>query len=96
MGAGRAASHGRQRVRPLTSSCSPLLPQALLSSPAPDDPQDAVVARQYLGSLAEFEGTAKQWTASYAHVVSRRLGAHSLVGSLCWPSVAICLPRPLC
>ena len=28
------------------------LPQALLSSPQPDDPQDAVVARQYLSSLS--------------------------------------------
>lgn len=45
-------------------------PQALLSSPQPDDPQDAVVARQYLSSLAEYESTAKQWTQTYAHAVS--------------------------
>ncbi|EFN59268.1 hypothetical protein CHLNCDRAFT_19318, partial [Chlorella variabilis] len=45
--------------------CPPL--QALLSSPQPDDPQDAVVARQYMGSLADYQQTAKQWTETYAH-----------------------------
>ena len=43
--------------------------QALLSSPQPDDPQDAVVAQQYLGSLSEYQQTAKQWTEMYAHAV---------------------------
>lgn len=54
----------------LPSLCVPPL-QALLSSPQPDDPQDAVVARQYLGSLAEYQATAKQWTDTYAHKASR-------------------------
>jgi ubiquitin-conjugating enzyme (huntingtin interacting protein 2) len=58
----------------LTLKTALLSLQALLSSPQPDDPQDAVVARQYLGNLAEFQGTAKHWTEAYAHgnqVVSR-------------------------
>lgn len=33
--------------------------QALLSSPQPDDPQDAVVARQYLSEFSTFEKTAR-------------------------------------
>jgi len=40
--------------------------QALLSAPEPDDPQDAVVAKQYKESRAEYESTAKFWTESYA------------------------------
>lgn len=58
----------------LTLKTALLSLQALLSSPQPDDPQDAVVARQYLGNLAEFQATAKHWTEAYAHsnqVVSR-------------------------
>lgn len=48
----------------------PAAAQALLSSPQSDDPQDAVVARQYLNSLPEYEATARQWTQMYAHAVS--------------------------
>lgn len=51
----------------LTLKTALLSLQALLSSPQPDDPQDAVVARQYLNSTAEYEATAKQWTQTYAH-----------------------------
>jgi ubiquitin-conjugating enzyme (huntingtin interacting protein 2) len=51
----------------LTLKTALLSLQALLSSPQPDDPQDAVVARQYLSSLREFQATAKQWTEAYAH-----------------------------
>lgn len=40
--------------------------QALLASPEPDDPQDAVVAQQYKEKPAEFVKTAKHWTATYA------------------------------
>jgi ubiquitin-conjugating enzyme (huntingtin interacting protein 2) len=56
----------------LTLKTALLSLQALLSSPQPDDPQDAVVARQYLSSLADYQATAKQWTQTYAHAVSRR------------------------
>merc|ERR1719217_1097717 len=40
--------------------------QALLSAPEPDDPQDAVVAKQYKDNHKEFEATAKYWTETYA------------------------------
>lgn len=40
--------------------------QALMSAPEPDDPQDAVVAKQYKSNKAEFEATAKYWTDIYA------------------------------
>uniref|UniRef100_A0A7S2MF87 E2 ubiquitin-conjugating enzyme n=1 Tax=Haptolina brevifila TaxID=156173 RepID=A0A7S2MF87_9EUKA len=40
--------------------------QALLSAPEPDDPQDAVVAKQYKENQPEFQKTAKYWTDTYA------------------------------
>lgn len=40
--------------------------QALLSAAEPDDPQDAVVARQYKENPELFRQTAKHWTAIYA------------------------------
>jgi len=40
--------------------------QALLSAPEPDDPQDAVVAKQYKEQQEEFQKTAKYWTDTYA------------------------------
>lgn len=40
--------------------------QALLSAAEPDDPQDAVVARQYRENLEMFQITAKHWTNVYA------------------------------
>ena len=36
--------------------------QALLASPEPDDPQDGVVAKQYLTDFKEYQKTAKEWT----------------------------------
>ncbi|GAB4818055.1 hypothetical protein N2152v2_005101 [Parachlorella kessleri] len=50
----------------LTLKTALLSLQALLSSPAPDDPQDAVVARQYLSDIGQFRHTAKFWTDTYA------------------------------
>lgn len=50
----------------LTLKTALLSLQALLSSPAPDDPQDAVVAKQYLSSFQEFQRTAKFWSDTYA------------------------------
>lgn len=41
--------------------------QALLASPEPDDPQDAVVARQYKEERETYIRTAKQWTKTYAN-----------------------------
>lgn len=40
--------------------------QALMSAAEPDDPQDAVVAKQYKEHFDMFRLTAKQWTHIYA------------------------------
>uniref|UniRef100_A0A183UYY5 E2 ubiquitin-conjugating enzyme n=1 Tax=Toxocara canis TaxID=6265 RepID=A0A183UYY5_TOXCA len=41
--------------------------QALLTLPEPNDPQDAVVAKQFLDSPALFNRTAKFWAQHYAN-----------------------------
>lgn len=41
--------------------------RALLSNPEPKDPQDAVVASQYLHNYNQFVSTAKYWTLEYAN-----------------------------
>jgi ubiquitin-conjugating enzyme (huntingtin interacting protein 2) len=40
--------------------------QALLAAAEPDDPQDAVVARQFKETQEMFRLTAKHWSAAYA------------------------------
>lgn len=50
----------------LTIKTALLSLQALLACPQPDDPQDAVVARQYLTEHRKFCETARQWTQQYA------------------------------
>lgn len=40
--------------------------QLLLSAPAPTDPQDAVVANEYLNNHPQWLRTAKAWTKEYA------------------------------
>ena len=40
--------------------------QALLTAAEPDDPQDAVVAKQYKENRALYDKTAAYWTAAYA------------------------------
>eukprot|EP00597_Dinobryon_sp_UTEXLB2267_P006858 CAMPEP_0170082356 /NCGR_PEP_ID=MMETSP0019_2-20121128/17975_1 /TAXON_ID=98059 /ORGANISM="Dinobryon sp., Strain UTEXLB2267" /LENGTH=166 /DNA_ID=CAMNT_0010297207 /DNA_START=35 /DNA_END=535 /DNA_ORIENTATION=- len=50
----------------LTMKTAMLSVQALLCSPEPNDPQDAVVATMYKERHAEFLTTAKYWTESYA------------------------------
>jgi ubiquitin-conjugating enzyme (huntingtin interacting protein 2) len=40
--------------------------QALLCEPNPSDPQDAIVAKQFLGNRQAFNRQAKQWTEQYA------------------------------
>jgi ubiquitin-conjugating enzyme (huntingtin interacting protein 2) len=50
----------------LTIKTALLSLQALLSSPEPGDPQDAIVAKMYLTNRPEFDKTAKFWTDSYA------------------------------
>lgn len=41
--------------------------QALLAAAEPDDPQDAVVAKQYKDNIDMFKKTAKHWTEVYAN-----------------------------
>ncbi|VFQ77750.1 unnamed protein product [Cuscuta campestris] len=50
----------------LTLKTALLSIQALLSDPQPDDPQDAVVAQQYLRDYNTFVGTARYWTDAFA------------------------------
>ncbi|KAJ3292804.1 hypothetical protein HDU79_001056 [Rhizoclosmatium sp. JEL0117] len=40
--------------------------QSLMSDAAPDNPQDAQVARHYISDRAGFDDTARQWTKQYA------------------------------
>lgn len=47
--------------------------QALLSSPEPNDPQDAQVAKQYLVNRREFDEQARSWTNSFAKQASKSL-----------------------
>ncbi|KAJ7957201.1 putative Ubiquitin-conjugating enzyme E2 [Quillaja saponaria] len=54
--------------------------QALLSAPQPDDPQDAVVAKQYLQDHHTFVGTARYWTETFAKASS--LGVEEKVQKL--------------
>ena len=41
--------------------------QALMCEPVPEDPQDAVVAKQYMSDKNLFNQTAKQWVQEYAN-----------------------------
>ncbi|KAI8019804.1 Ubiquitin-conjugating enzyme E2 27 [Camellia lanceoleosa] len=50
----------------LTLKTALLSVQALLSAPEPDDPQDAVVAQQYLRDYQTFAATARNWTETFA------------------------------
>jgi ubiquitin-conjugating enzyme (huntingtin interacting protein 2) len=51
----------------LTLKTALLSLQALLASPQPDDPQDAVVAKQYINDRTTFNATAKYWTETFAN-----------------------------
>lgn len=51
----------------LTLKTALLSLQALLASPQPDDPQDAVVANQYRSDHKTFEATARYWTEAFAN-----------------------------
>lgn len=64
---------GDQWAAALTIRTVLLSLQALLSAPEPNDPQDGVVAKQYLSNLQMFKCTARHWTNVYAngpHVVT--------------------------
>ncbi|GFP85748.1 ubiquitin-conjugating enzyme e2 27 [Phtheirospermum japonicum] len=64
----------------LTLKTALLSVQALLSAPEPDDPQDAVVAQQYLRGYQTFVGTARYWTEAFAMTSS--LGVEEKVQKL--------------
>ena len=51
--------------------------QALMSAPEPDDPQDAVVAKQYKENQTDFVATAKYWTEIYAMRAPRTRSARA-------------------
>jgi ubiquitin-conjugating enzyme (huntingtin interacting protein 2) len=65
----------------LTIKTAMLSLQAMLSTPEPDDPQDAEVAAMYKSDINTFNNTAKFWTESYA--APREMGADAAVGRLC-------------
>jgi len=54
----------------LTIKTALLSLRALLSSPEPNDPQDAEVAKMYISDRKKFEKTAKFWTETYAKEVN--------------------------
>jgi len=56
--------------------------QALLSAAEPDDPQDAVVARQYKEQRKVFWQTAKHWTNIYARGPHREAELEAKVSQL--------------
>ena len=71
--------------------------QALLAAPEPDDPQDAVVARQYKEQQSIFRKTAKHWANAYAggeafhclFIVHRYIVWICLWGQLCTCTIKI-------
>mmetsp|Transcript_34430 Transcript_34430/g.47986 ORF Transcript_34430/g.47986 Transcript_34430/m.47986 type:complete len:170 (-) Transcript_34430:86-595(-) len=63
----------------LTLKTTILSIQALMSSPVPEDPQDAVVARQYLEDEALWKDTAAMWTERCAMPEQRRHRVNSLI-----------------
>ncbi|XP_021286201.1 ubiquitin-conjugating enzyme E2 27 [Herrania umbratica] len=75
----------------LTLKTALLSVQALLSAPEPDDPQDAVVAQQYLREYQTFVGTARYWTESFAKASS--LGLEEKVQRLVEMGFAVGLVR---
>ncbi|KAK9808278.1 hypothetical protein WJX73_006718 [Symbiochloris irregularis] len=51
----------------LTLKTALLSLQSLLALPQPDDPQDAVVAKQYLSEHTKYAQQAKSWTENFAN-----------------------------
>ncbi|KAM7471554.1 hypothetical protein LguiA_009737 [Lonicera macranthoides] len=73
----------------LTLKTALLSIQALLSAAEPDDPQDAVVAQQYLKDYQTFASTARYWTETFA--MQSSLGVEEKVQKL----VEMGFPEPL-
>lgn len=53
--------------------------QALLAAAEPDDPQDAVVAKQFKENQDMFRQTARHWTFIYAGGTHTRVLQHLLI-----------------
>eukprot|EP00388_Colpodella_angusta_P025346 GDKK01002345.1.p1 GENE.GDKK01002345.1~~GDKK01002345.1.p1 ORF type:complete len:195 (-),score=32.36 GDKK01002345.1:99-683(-) len=66
----------------LTMKTAMLSLQALMCSPEPNDPQDAVVATMYKERQAEFVSTAKFWTESYAKPAAEGAPMHPTLKKL--------------
>ncbi|KAK2155165.1 hypothetical protein LSH36_247g03151 [Paralvinella palmiformis] len=56
--------------------------QALLAAAEPDDPQDAVVAKQYKENLEMFNTTARHWANVYAGATKREVECDSKIQQL--------------
>ncbi|XP_002730471.1 ubiquitin-conjugating enzyme E2 K-like [Saccoglossus kowalevskii] len=56
--------------------------QALLAAAEPDDPQDAVVAKQYKEDPQAFEDTARHWAQVYAQAPCNNPGCSAKVNQL--------------
>jgi ubiquitin-conjugating enzyme (huntingtin interacting protein 2) len=56
--------------------------QALLAAPEPDDPQDAVVARQFQDNHPTFRKTAQHWATAYAGAKHSNLEYDNLLSQL--------------
>jgi ubiquitin-conjugating enzyme (huntingtin interacting protein 2) len=69
---------GKEWSPALTIRTALLSIQALLSSPEPDDPQDAEVASMYIRDRPGFIQTAKHWTACYASTGGKELAVSRL------------------
>jgi len=69
----------------LTLKTALLSLQSLLASPVPDDPQDAVVAKQYLSDHDEWARTAKMWTGESAGMERTLTRSPSLPSSFLFP-----------
>lgn len=69
---------GKEWSPALTIRTALLSIQALLSSPEPDDPQDAEVANMFLRDRPLFNQTAKHWTACYASIGGKELAVSRL------------------
>ena len=65
----------------LTIKTALLSLQALLSTPEPNDPQDAEVANMYLSDIDTFRRTAKFWTETYA--ITRDENVNAQIQRLC-------------
>lgn len=64
----------------LTIKTALLSLRALLSAAEPNDPQDAEVAKMYIGDRKKFEKTAKFWTDTYAK--EKKVNYDEMINSL--------------